>query len=43
MDESEVMNYFFFLVRTQIAMPTATPIPITIALKFLIKKSGKKV
>jgi|TARA_Y100001968_G_scaffold132549_1_gene120978 hypothetical protein len=43
MDESEVMNYFFFLVRTQIAMPTATPIPITITLKFLIKKSEKKV
>jgi hypothetical protein len=37
------MNYFFFLVRTQIAMPTATPIPITITLKFLIKKSEKKV
>ena len=43
MEKCEAMNYFFFLVRTQIAMPTATPIPITITLKFLMKKSGKKI
>jgi len=43
MKECEAMNYFFFLVRTQIAMPTATPIPRTITPKEVIKISGKKV
>tara|TARA_Y100000746_G_scaffold184095_1_gene162438 strand:+ start:291 stop:416 length:126 start_codon:yes stop_codon:yes gene_type:complete len=41
MEEFEAMNYFFFLVRTQIAMPTATPIPITIVPKLVIKNSGE--
>ena len=38
-----MINYFFFLVRIQIAIPTETPIPITIVPKEVIKISGTKV
>ena len=31
MQECEAVNYFFFLVSAQIAMPMTTPIPTTIA------------